>query len=38
LWLSIVVAVALLFNVTMVIIAIVAIPVTVPEDDPRAHR
>ena len=30
-------AVALLFNVMMVIIAIIAIALTVPKDDPRAH-
>jgi DHA2 family multidrug resistance protein-like MFS transporter len=30
-------AVALLFNVMMVIIAIIAIAMTVPKDDPRAH-
>jgi len=30
-------AIALLFNVMMVIVAIVAIAITVPRDDPRAH-
>ena len=30
-------AVALLFNVMMVIIAIIAIAITVPRDDPRTH-
>jgi DHA2 family multidrug resistance protein-like MFS transporter len=30
-------AVALLFNVIMVIIAIIAIAITVPRDDPRTH-
>jgi DHA2 family multidrug resistance protein-like MFS transporter len=30
--------IALLFNVMMVIIAIIAIATTVPKDDPRAHR
>ena len=30
-------AVALLFNVMMVIVAIIAIAMTVPRDDPRAH-
>jgi DHA2 family multidrug resistance protein-like MFS transporter len=30
-------AVALLFNVIMVLIAIIAIAMTVPKDDPRTH-
>ena len=30
-------AIALFFNVMMVIIAIIAIALTVPKDDPRAH-
>ncbi len=30
-------AIALLFNVMMVVVAIIAIAMTVPRDDPRAH-